>query len=129
MKTAYISSPNGGKDEKEINRNLAYAITLTEFTIGSGEAAPIVPQLYLPQILDEDLKGDEEIAEKCAEQYLKGCDLMICGLRYGITNTMETEISIAEELKIPILWIDAEPKRLIGILDRFNPIRREDDPE
>lgn len=129
MKTAYISSPNGGKDEKEINRNMAYAVTLTEFTIISGEAAPIVPQLYLQQILDDDIKGDQEIAERCAEQYMKGCDIMICGLRYGITDSMETEIAIAESMKIPILWIDAEPKRLIGILDRYALIKREDDPE
>lgn len=129
MNTVYISSPNGGKSEEEKNRRMAYAVTLMEYALGSGEAAPIVPQLYLQQVLDDEAQGDREIAERCAEQYMKGCDLLICGLRYGITESMEVEITEAEARGIPILWIDAEPKRLIGILDRYNSIRREDDPE
>lgn len=129
MKTVYISSPNGGAEEEEKNRNLAYAVTLMEYALTSGEAAPIVPQLYLPQVLDDEIESDRELAGRCAEQYMKGCDLLICGLRYGITESMEEEISEAETRGIPILWIDAEPKRLIGILDRYNPIRHEDDLE
>lgn len=117
MKTAYISSPYRGDTEKEETEHVAYAISLLEYVLASGRIAPIVPHLYFPQVLDDSLQNDREIALKCAQHLLKGCNMMICGARYGISEGMHKEIEIALEMNIPIIWIDAKPSMLIGIID------------
>lgn len=129
MKTVYISSPYRGKNAEEKTRNLAYAVELLEFALGSGEAAPIVPHLYFPQVLDDSMESDRDLATRCSRQFLKTCDVMVCGCRYGISEGMEEEIAQAEQIGIPIVWIDAKPERLVGILDHYNPIRKADDPK
>lgn len=126
MKTVYISSPYKG-DEETRARNMAYAVELMEFALTNGEAAPIVPHLYFPQVLDDSMESDRDLAMRCSEQFLKNCDLMICGLRYGISEGMEEEIANADELDIPIVWIDAKPENLVGILDHYEAKRRADD--
>lgn len=117
MKTAYICSPYRGKTEKEESEHVAYAVELLEYVLASGEVAPIVPHLYFPMVLENDLEGDRMIAQKCANHLIEGCDMMICGMRYGMSEGMEEEIRIALEKNIPIIWINAKPSHLIGIID------------
>ena len=121
MQTVYICSPYRGKDETEVNEHLSYAVELLEYILGSGEAAPIVPHLYFPQILDDNIESDREIALRCSQQFLKNnCDLMVVGCKYGISAGMDCEIRIAKQNNIPIIWIDAAPKMIIGIFDRLH---------
>lgn len=117
MKTAYICSPYRGKTEQEETEHVAYAVELMEYVLASGQVAPIVPHLYFPMVLDDDLQGDREIAQKCGAHLLEGCDMMICGMKYGMSEGMSEEIQIALEENIPILWINAKPSHLIGIID------------
>ena len=64
MKTVYICSPYRGKDEKEVAEHTAYAVELMEFALTAG-VAPIVPHLYFPQVLDDSIESDREIALRC----------------------------------------------------------------
>ena len=119
MKTAYICSPYRGKTEEAVAEHTAYAVTLMEYLLTTGEYAPIVPHLYFPQVLDDSWESDREIALRCGQHFLKKCDVMVAGCRYGISEGMHMEIMIALEEGIPIIWIDAPPKMLVGIADRM----------
>ena len=115
-KTVYICSPYRGDDEKETTKHIEYAVELLEFALTSG-AAPIVPHLYFPQVLDDCIESDREIALRCGRTFLKKCDMMIAGCRYGISEGMQEEIMIAMAAAMPIIFIDAKPEKLIGIFD------------
>ena len=119
MKTVYVCSPYRGKTKQEETEHIAYAVTLLEYVLASGCAAPIVPHLYFPQVLDDSVEGDREIAMRCGKHFMEQCDLVVAGCRYGISDGMEEELAIAVERGIPIVWIDAEPQRIIGIFDRM----------
>lgn len=116
MKTVYICSPYRGKDEKEVAEHTAYAVELMEFALTAG-VAPIVPHLYFPQVLDDSIESDREIALRCGRTFLRTVDMAIAGCRYGISDGMEEEIILAQRMRIPIIFIDAKPEKLVGIFD------------
>lgn len=116
MKTVYICSPYRGKDENEVTQHIHYAVELLEFALTAG-VAPIVPHLYFPQVLDDCIESDREIALRCGRTFLRTVDMVIAGCRYGISDGMEEEIILAQRLGIPIIYIDAKPEKLVGIFD------------
>ena len=89
----YICSPYKGDKA----RNLAYARDLLKGALLSG-LSPICPHLYLPQILDDDKPEEREQALRVGLELLKCCDAVIVGGRYGISEGMQKEIDLAENL-------------------------------
>jgi hypothetical protein len=88
MKKVYICSPYRAKDGAELDRNIDYAQQLTRQALEAG-LAPITPHLYMTQCMDD--KKPEERARGMAAglTLLKGCDFVIAGVKYGITEGMD----------------------------------------
>ena len=68
-----------------------------------GGLAPITPHLYMTQCMDD--KKPEERARGMAAglALLKGCDFVIAGVKYGITEGMDREIHTANMLGIAVI--------------------------
>ena len=98
MRKVYICSPYRAKDGAELDRNIDYAQQLTRQALEAG-LAPITPHLYMTQCMDD--KKPEERARGMAAglALLKGCDFVIAGVKYGITEGMDREIHTANEEK------------------------------
>lgn len=101
MMKVYVCSPYRAKDGAELDRNIEYAQALTRRALKEG-LAPITPHLYITQCLDE--KKPQERAQGLAAglELLKGCDFMIVGDKYGISEGMYREIETAKALRIPV---------------------------
>ena len=99
MRKVYICSPYRAKDGAELDRNIDYAQQLTRQALEAG-LAPITPHLYMTQCMDD--KKPEERARGMAAglALLKGCDFVIVGVKYGITEGMDREIHTANMLGI-----------------------------
>ena len=102
MKKVYICSPYRAKDGAELDRNIDYAQQLTRQALEAG-LAPITPHLYMTQCMDD--KKPEERARGMAAglALLKGCDFVIAGVKYGITEGMDREIHTANMLGIAVI--------------------------
>lgn len=87
MKTAYICSPYSG----DTKRNKQYARELTAHAIQLGYA-PITPHLYITECLDDNEPEQRELGLNTAIALLSVCDIIIVGIKYGISDGMEREI-------------------------------------
>ena len=76
MKKVYICSPYRAKNSAELDRNIDYAQELTRKALTAGL------------------------------ELLKGCDFVVVGMKYGVSEGMNREIHTAAALGIPV--IDAE---------------------
>ena len=99
QRTAYICSPYRG----DVERNVAYAKALAARAIKLGYA-PIVPHLYIPQILDENSEADRALGLALALALLRKSDLVIVGTLYGISPGMDGELREACRLCIPTTY-------------------------
>ena len=110
MRKVYICSPYRAKDGAELDRNIDYAQQLTRQALEAG-LAPITPHLYMTQCMDD--KKPEERARGMAAglALLKGCDFVIAGVKYGITEGMDREIHTANMDDFVILSPDKEQLR------------------
>ena len=93
MKTAYICSPYSG----DTKRNKQYARELTARAIQDGYA-PITPHLYITECLDDNEPEQRELGLNTGLALLSVCDIIIVGIKYGISKGMETEIFKARRL-------------------------------
>ena len=87
MKTAYICSPYSG----DVKRNKQYARELTARAIQLGYA-PITPHLYITECLDDNDPEQRELGLNAGIALLSVCDIIIVGIKYGISDGMEREI-------------------------------------
>ena len=94
--------PIQGERRAELDRNIDYAQQLTRQALEAG-LAPITPHLYMTQCMDD--KKPEERARGMAAglALLKGCDFVIAGVKYGITEGMDREIHTANMLGIAVI--------------------------
>ncbi|EOS27639.1 hypothetical protein C806_00086 [Lachnospiraceae bacterium 3-1] len=105
MKKAYICSPYRAESEKEMKRNLEYARELTRKALEDG-MAPVTPHLYMTQCLNEEDPWEREIGLKAGLELLKGCDFLMVGIRYGISEGMNKEIVAAEVVGLDVVNAD-----------------------
>lgn len=97
MKKAYICSPYRGA----VGRNIEYAKQLTHTAIINGYA-PITPHLYITQCLNDLIPAERERGLMVGLALLDGCELIIVGETYGISEGMQKEIDAATEKGIQI---------------------------
>ncbi len=100
-KIAYICSPYRG----DTARNIKYAQQLVLYAISRGWA-PICPHLYLPQIFDDSKPEEREAALHVGLELLRGCDVILVGKLYGISEGMEAEINEAKALGKLVRYIE-----------------------
>ena len=99
--TVYICSPYRGNTR----RNIEYAQTIVKAAL-AREWAPICPHLYLPQVLDDSKQEERERALRVGLDLLNGCDFIVVGNRYGISEGMKAEIDEARRLRLLIYYTD-----------------------
>lgn len=95
-KLIYICSPYRATDEVTLQRNIEYAKTLTRNALLQG-GVPVATHLYMTQCLDESIEGERKIGLAAGTEILRRCDLVIVGMKYGISEGMAAEIRCAEE--------------------------------
>ena len=111
MKRVYICSPYRAKDSAELDRNIDYAQALTRSAIMAG-LVPITPHLYMTQCLNEDNPEERAAGLAAGLELLKGCDFVIAGIKYGISEGMSREIQTADKLGIEVVNADNDYAKL-----------------
>lgn len=101
MKLVYICSPYRATDAETLQRNIKYAKTLTRAALLRGEC-PVTAHLYMTQCLDESIEGERKIGLAAGTEILGRCDLVIVGMKYGISEGMAAEIQCAKDRGILI---------------------------
>ena len=101
MKLVYICSPYRATDAETLQRNIKYAKTLTRAALLRGEC-PVTAHLYMTQCLDESIEGERKIGLAAGTEILRRCDLVIVGMKYGISERMAAEIQCAKDRGILI---------------------------
>ena len=104
--SVYICSPFRARErtaderERELRRNQAVGRLACRVAVRHG-FVPLAPHLYFPQFLSDDDRGEREVGMRYGVDWLTQCDeVWVIGDR--ITEGMEQEILIAEELGIPV---------------------------
>lgn len=105
MRKVYICSPYRAESGTELDRNIDYAQTLTKQALEAG-LAPITPHLYMTQCLDDKNAGERAAGLAAGLALLKGCDFVIAGIKYGISEGMSREIQTADKLGIEVVNAD-----------------------
>ena len=105
MRTVYICSPYRAADSAQLDRNIDYAQALTKQAIEAG-LAPITPHLYMTQCLNEDKPEERAAGMAAGLTLLKGCDFVIVGVKYGISEGMSAEIAAADAAGIEVVNAD-----------------------
>jgi len=109
----YICSPLTAPTKPEIRRNMLRAQQYMELMAGHYGCRTVAPHAYLPELLDDHIPAERELALSFGKQLLYLCDaLVICG--NVISKGMAGEIAFAARLGKPILvsycWeLDVEP--------------------
>ena len=106
MQIAYICSPYRGQSEEEYRRNGDYARELTKLALRAG-LAPITPHLYITQVTDDSVPEERQQGLEAGLALLDGCELVICGNKYGVSSGMQGELAKAE----------ADGKRVLLVID------------
>ena len=96
MKLIYICSPYRAENDAALQRNIDYARELTRTALLQG-GVPVTTHLYMTQCLDENIEGERGIELAAGTEILRRCDLVIVGMKYGISEGMAAEIRCAEE--------------------------------
>lgn len=68
--------------------------------------APITPHLYLTQCLNDKKREERAVGMAAGMQLLKGCDFVIAGIKYGISEGMRREIALADASGIDVVNAD-----------------------
>ena len=105
MLKAYICSPYRARTEAELGRNIEYAQEITRRALLAG-VAPITPHLYMTQCLNDKKREERAVGMVAGMQLLKGCDFVIAGVRYGISEGMRREIVLADASGIDVVNAD-----------------------
>lgn len=102
MKKAYICSPYRG----DVTRNIEYAKQLTRLALTSG-LAPITPHLYITQVLDDLVTEDRKTGIDAGLALLDGCDVILIGCGYGISEGMRQEMVRAATNGLIMIYINS----------------------
>ena len=101
MKLVYICSPYRATDAETLQRNIEYAKTLTRAALLRGEC-PVTTHIYMTQCVDESIGEERKIGLAAGTEILRRCDLVIVGMKYGISEGMAAEIQCAKDRGILI---------------------------
>ena len=77
--------------EGDTKRNKQYARELTAHAIQLGYA-PITPHLYITECLNDNEPSQRDLGLNADIALLSVCEIIIVGIKYGISDGMEREI-------------------------------------
>ena len=97
---AYVCAPYCADSIEGIDANINQAVLFAQKVYELGYV-PLTPHLLFPFIKKEESEEQREWAVEADLEILKMCDaLFVCGEK--ITNGMEKEIRLANDLDLPI---------------------------
>jgi len=109
-KVVYICSPYHASSDIEQQRNIRYAQGYARYAI-ENDRAPLVPHLFIPDVVGGDDGLQREIGLNIANTLLSKCDeLWVCG--DTVTEGMELEITCAIAYKKEIKHVSSLLARL-----------------
>jgi hypothetical protein len=95
-KLVFVSSPYRGN----VPRNVAVARAASRMVFEAGHV-PVVPHLYITQVLDDDVPADREAGIAAALELLARCDeIWLFG---EPSEGMQMELDEATRLQIPVM--------------------------
>ena len=101
-KLVFVSSPYRGN----VVRNVGVARAAARLVFDAGHV-PVVPHLYITQVLDDDVEEDRKLGIHAALQLLARCDeVWVFG---EPSEGMRLEIGEAHRLDIPLLELQPPP--------------------
>lgn len=103
----YICSPYRANTPEQKAKHIQYAKDLARWQLLNGYSV-IVPHLCVAECLNDDDQQERNIGIEVDLELMKKCDVIIVGMRYGVSDGMKTEIYHAEKLKIPVVYVDCE---------------------
>lgn len=106
----YICSPYRG----DIRRNKEYARELTRAAVNSG-FVPVAVHLYLTEVLDDSKPEERKRGVAAGMGILEHCKYILVGNKYGISEGMKGELTLAALKGITMLY---EQDGKIFLLDR-----------
>jgi len=101
-RTAYICSPYRAETKEQFEKQLEYTKKKAREVVMQG-CDVIVPHLYYPQFLDDNIEPERAIGMNSALNLIIVCDSLIVCEQYGISSGMKAEIEFAEKHGIEII--------------------------
>ncbi|MDR0666299.1 MAG: hypothetical protein LBF71_02695 [Campylobacteraceae bacterium] len=115
----YLCSPYSGGDNSSLNpnsiispakqrreRNKRYALEMMLRVMKERKDAVFAPHLLYTAILNDDVAIDRRMGLEAGFEFLKACDMLLVGDRYGISEGMRLEIEFAEKQGIRVVTAD-----------------------
>lgn len=105
MKRTLLLSPYSGA----VERNMLYARAALLDSISRNEA-PLASHLLYPQVLDDTISRERELASDMEGEWLRVSDQVVAYQDYGITDGMELTLRKAAQLGLPVSYRTIEDK-------------------
>lgn len=91
----YICSPFRSRDKAEQDFYIWFAKQQGKDVLKRGDI-PVIPHLYFPQLMDDDIPEDRELSLEFGKRILKYCDAMwVCRLSGYLSEGMKGEVDYA----------------------------------
>lgn len=94
-KLVVVETPYASENVALLQRHIVYAKLCLSDSLKRGEA-PLVSSLLYPQVLDDRIKLDHDLAMLCSLSWIRGCDMVVVYIDYGITPGMQIAINTAK---------------------------------
>lgn len=94
-KLVVVETPYASENVALLQRHIVYAKLCLSDSLKRGEA-PLVSSLLYPQVLDDRVKLDHDLAMLCSLSWIRGCDMVVVYIDYGITPGMQVAINTAK---------------------------------
>jgi hypothetical protein len=99
MSLVYLCTPF---EDADLHRHVQYARVVAALTLGRGVAAIHLP-LYLQQVADTEVsQGD--VGPKTRDALIAQCTELAVWTDFGVTPSMQEEISVAASAQITVTW-------------------------
>ncbi len=97
----YIATPYRAETKHQFEEQLKYTKYLAREQVQHGNDV-IVPHLYYPQFLNDDDEVERNLGMLSAKNVIRKCDLVLVGLKHGISSGVRAEMIFAEQHNIPL---------------------------
>lgn len=100
MELVYVCSPYRG----DVRLHKEYARLIAK-TVIDGGCIPIVPHLYITEVLNDNIPADREQGMKMCLELVERCSFVMVGERFGITDGMKREIEKAKSCNKMVVYM------------------------
>lgn len=106
-KIIYIATPYRAKTKDQFEKQLNYTKDLAAKQVAEDNDV-IVPHLYYPQFLNDDIPEERVAGMESAKRLIKVCGKVLVGAKHGISQGVQAEIDYAKENNILVEFVDKQ---------------------